>query len=255
MRIFTISDLHIDFKSNENWLKQLSKSDHQDDILILAGDISHNLDQFETTLIELKSRFGFIFFVPGNHDLWVSPSSDESSKDKFYLLIDICERLNIYTTPKTIGNVQIIPLLSWYDGSFGTPGSKLLECWGDYWMCKWPDEMRDREVGDFFHSQNEPFPKKESEMCITFSHFMPRIDLLPHIINPATYFLSPVLGSSILEKQIRKLSPDLHIYGHSHINRSQKLGGITYINNAMGYPHETYLRKTLKEVSFELHPA
>jgi predicted phosphodiesterase len=42
-----------------------------------------------------------------------------------------------------------------------------------------------------------------------------------------------------LEQQIRLLRSDIHVYGHSHVNRRIEIGGITYINNAFGYPSET----------------
>lgn len=34
-------------------------------------------------------------------------------------------------------------------------------------------------------------------------------------------------------------SPDIHVYGHSHINRNVRIDGIRYINNALGYPQES----------------
>jgi hypothetical protein len=29
------------------------------------------------------------------------------------------------------------------------------------------------------------------------------------------------------------------VYGHSHVNRDVAIDGVTYINNAFGYPRET----------------
>ena len=43
MRIFTISDLHIDYSENQRWVEGISTFDYQEDILILAGDITHHL--------------------------------------------------------------------------------------------------------------------------------------------------------------------------------------------------------------------
>lgn len=51
--------------------------------------------------------------------------------------------------------------------------------------------------------------------------------------------LDPVLGSTRLEEQLRRLAPDIHVYGHSHINRNVRIDGIRYINNALGYPQES----------------
>ena len=60
--------------------------------------------------------------------------------------------------------------------------------------------------------------------------------------------LYPVLGTSLLEQQIRTLAPRMHIYGHSHVNRNLSIDGIRYINNAFGYPRETWTKKELLSV-------
>lgn len=37
VRVFTVSDIHIDYDENRRWLHSLSQSDYQADVLILAG--------------------------------------------------------------------------------------------------------------------------------------------------------------------------------------------------------------------------
>src|SRR5690606_41899343 len=76
---------------------------------------------------------------------------------------------------------------------------------------------------------------------ISFSHFMPRLDLLPLGARTRKRFLHPVLGTVRLERQIRRLRPNIHVYGHSHVNRRVHLDGVLYVNNALGYPHETHI--------------
>ena len=50
--------------------------------------------------------------------------------------------------------------------------------------------------------------------------------------------LDPVLGSTGIDRQLRQLGATLHVYGHSHINRRVAIDGVTYVNNAFGYPQE-----------------
>ncbi len=76
---------------------------------------------------------------------------------------------------------------------------------------------------------------------ISFSHFLPRIDVMPKRIPQKYRYLYPVLGSAALGEQVRQLAPQLHIYGHSHVTRRVTLDGIRYINNAYGYPSEANL--------------
>jgi hypothetical protein len=71
---------------------------------------------------------------------------------------------------------------------------------------------------------------------ISFSHFLPRIDVMPSGLHDRTLY--PVLGTTRLEQQLRRLRPAVHVYGHSHLNRDVMLEDVRYINNAFGYPHE-----------------
>jgi hypothetical protein len=86
---------------------------------------------------------------------------------------------------------------------------------------------------------NQPLSRPVNNTVISFSHFLPRIDVMPDFIPPQHRILYPVLGTDSLEQQIRQIRSDIHVYGHSHVNRKIKIDGITYINNAYGYPSET----------------
>jgi predicted phosphodiesterase len=48
-----------------------------------------------------------------------------------------------------------------------------------------------------------------------------------------------VLGSDLIERRLRAMSSSLHVYGHSHVNRNVVIDGVSYVNNAFGYPAET----------------
>jgi hypothetical protein len=121
----------------------------------------------------------------------------------------------------------------------------------------------------------------DGETVISFSHFLPRIELLPEkrfffflllyiifkycnnnikfflniflfiisfmliIVYISFYFcfyrflfngfLSRVVGSNILEKQIRQLKPHLHLFGHTHIPIDLTIDDIRYIQWPLGY--------------------
>ncbi len=62
---------------------------------------------------------------------------------------------------------------------------------------------------------------------------------MPDSIPARKRFLYPVLGSRGLGDQVTQLNPDIHVYGHSHVNQSKTIAGIHYVNNAFGYPSET----------------
>lgn len=41
------------------------------DVLVVSGDVSDELAALEAALGTLASRFGAVFYTPGNHELWV----------------------------------------------------------------------------------------------------------------------------------------------------------------------------------------
>jgi hypothetical protein len=96
-----------------------------------------------------------------------------------------------------------------------------------------------KQIAAHFAALNNKDMAVDGDKTITFSHFLPRIDIMPHFIPAEKRRLYPVLGRLQLEDQLRRLKPSLHVYGHSHVNRKVTLDGVSYINNAFGYPHET----------------
>ena len=115
MRVFAISDLHIDYKENHRWVQRLSNCDFTDDVVIVAGDITDRADPMSDILCGLKQKFARVFFVPGNHDLWVRPTERCDSLEKFHALMALCNVLDIETSWAQLPGVQIVPLLSWYE--------------------------------------------------------------------------------------------------------------------------------------------
>jgi predicted phosphodiesterase len=241
MRIFALSDLHVDFEANARWAADLSRSDYQRDVLILAGDLSDSLEAVERCLEGLSRRFCQVCFVPGNHELWVTRDGrGGTSLDKFARLLQVAERGGATLRAVRVEQVSIVPLLGWYDYSFGLPGAELRQTWMDFHACRWPDGWSDADVTDWFIRQNAPPAPAAApdEVTISFSHFLPRIDLMPAFIPPARRTIYPVLGSVRIEQLVRAIRPAIHVYGHSHVNRDIRIDGIRYLNNAFGYPYE-----------------
>ena len=88
MRILAISDLHTDFRENKVLLEQISDVAYRQDILIAAGDISDRLETLTSTLTLLRAKFMKVFYVPGNHELWVR-KGDGTSMEKLFTVIEL----------------------------------------------------------------------------------------------------------------------------------------------------------------------
>lgn len=242
MRVFAVSDLHLDYAPNREWLQQLPLQEYNDDALILAGDISDRLVLLEHAFEALAKRFAVVLYVPGNHDLWATREPVADSFEKFEKVLGTAKDHGVHTDLFRHDDIVIVPLLGWYDYSFGPADAYLRTAWADYRACRWPD-YDDAALTHFFISRN-PEPSSldlaSPRTIITFSHFLPRIDLMPDRIPDKHRKVYPVLGTERLETELRRWGSHIHVYGHSHVNRRITLDGVSYINNAFGYPSEAH---------------
>lgn len=244
MRVFAISDVHVDYPENLQWILQLSETDYQQDILILAGDVSDDMNLLARVFASLKEKFKQLLFVPGNHELWVQNDERISSLEKFAAINSLAIRHEVQISLFECGDISFVPLLSWYDFSFGEPDRHLKRAWRDFRACRWPAHLQSSSaVTDFFHQRNIPLLDTKNKTVISFSHFLPRIDVMPERIPQDRRRVYPVLGSTALGEQLKQLQPDVHVYGHSHVNQSIELDNIRFVNNAFAYPGESRISR------------
>ena len=252
MRVFAVSDLHVDYTENLEWILHLHDTDYLDDILILAGDVSDSLPMLRQVFASLRSKFKQVLFVPGNHELWIQNDEFNCSLEKFDAINDLCEEQGVQAGAFQCGDISFVPLLGWYDFSFGKPDRHLLRAWRDFRACSWPTFLKnDADVSDYFLNKNIALLNTTNTTVISYSHFLPRIDVMPSRIPIDRRRVYPVLGSSGLGEQVKKLNPDIHVYGHSHVNQSVELDDIRYVNNAFAYPSEHRISRKQLHCVFE----
>jgi len=240
MRLFALSDLHVDYQVNAEWIASISAADYRDDVLIVAGDVAHTLQLFDWCLCTLATRFKKVLFVPGNHDLWViGENSKKTSVQKFQDLSAVVASSGASMQSFSERGISIVPLFGWYDYSFGEPSEELKSTWMDYTACRWPLGVGVKQIAAQFAALNAKHVVANGTKVITFSHFLPRIDIMPRFLPKDVQQLYPVFGTKLLETQLRGLNSSIHVYGHSHLNRKVAIDGVSYINNAFGYPRET----------------
>jgi hypothetical protein len=111
-----------------------------------------------------------------------------------------------------------------------------LQRWADFRFCKWPEDIE--SLAGYFLRLNEPHLRTYDAPVITFSHFIPREDLLP----PPEYLRISWLGNvsicAALDDQIRQLNSAVHICGHTHTTFDRVVDGVRYLQNAVRYPKE-----------------
>jgi predicted phosphodiesterase len=239
MRLFATSDLHTDYKDNMLWLRQLSGTAYRNDVLIVAGDISDRFQIIRETLLLLRSKFRHVLFTPGNHELWVRGEAS-NSVDKLQRILTLCDELDVATAPLRLEDLWVVPLFSWYDGVFDpemtTESEAARRSWADFHFCKWPEDAT--PLADYFLRMNEPRLKEYDAPVVTFSHFLPRADLLPPVEYLKISWLPNVSICAGLDSQIRSLSSTIHVCGHTHISVDDVIDGIRYVQNPVRYPKE-----------------
>ena len=249
MRIFAVSDLHTDFAENRRRLQRISSTSYLRDVLVVAGDIADDLRIIDWTLRKLRSQFGQVFYVPGNHELWVR-DREYDSVEKFRRVLHLCEEIGVYTGPGKVGKNWIVPLFSWYEPDYDQQGEadvSSLEGWADFYFCEWPVWMG--PAPEYFLNLNESLIKEYDGSVITLSHFLPRRELLPAVENLSFKGLPLVAGSPALDRQIRALNSAIHVFGHSHIDFDQVIEGIRYVHHAFDYPRgEGWSKEPLKQI-------
>jgi len=158
--------------------------------------------------------------------------------DKFARLLALCADLGVETRPGQVDGVRIVPLFSWYSAHFDVCGEgdeAALASWGDFRFCRWPDHVESPD--EHFAESNVPLGPSQLP-TISFSHFLPRRELLPDVEHLRFKGLPKVAGSLFLEPQIRALGATTHVFGHSHIPCDKVLQGVRYVQQPLAYPKE-----------------
>eukprot|EP00930_Biecheleria_cincta_P069464 TRINITY_DN57201_c0_g1_i1.p1 TRINITY_DN57201_c0_g1~~TRINITY_DN57201_c0_g1_i1.p1 ORF type:complete len:1374 (-),score=273.72 TRINITY_DN57201_c0_g1_i1:412-4533(-) len=250
------SDLHSDMGKNMEHLRTLPIC--RDTVLLLAGDVASSLETIESSLRLLQSKFGAIFFVPGNHELWVNKKDSLSSVHKFLAILEVCEQLGVHTRPAFISDdCAICPLFSWYKDNLVDGFSRDMSNIPFDLQTQWPWDITGRgdthdaqqpEIADFFSMLNARrlalAPKRASlapydagdvgdPTIITMSHFVPRQECYP---GPRR--LCGVMGCKEIDQELRSCGSCCHVFGHSHIKCDRKLEGVRYVQNPLGYPND-----------------
>lgn len=231
MRVYAISDLHTDFREHREALARAPMLGHADDALIVAGDIADNETVLRDTLELLASRFREVFFVPGNHELWVRGESRDSV-EKFRAVLHVCDQAGVRTGPARVGGAWVVPLFAWYHESFDVRregAADELEGWSDRYFCRWPDEAQ--RPDRFFLAMNEPNVRAYDAPVISFSHFVPRTELVPPVQWLRFKGLPLVAGTTEIDDQIRRIGSRVHVFGHTHIPADREIAGVRYVQN------------------------
>lgn len=272
--LWAVSDLHITFRGNDEVLSHI-QSDNPQDWLIVAGDVTENIERLIETLEILQERFATIIWVPGNHELYTT------SKDPYQLFgvtrYDyIVEQLRMrgILTPEDPYPVfysagepyRIVPLFLLYDYSFRPHGYKELT------VAQALEKARNANImaTDEILITPEPYANKEAWCRARLRYSIQRLDAIDPgedtvLINhwplrqePCDLLFDPEFslwcGTEHTHDWHLKYHAVCCVYGHLHLPRTTWYDNVRFEEVSIGYAREWKTRGLPEPVLRQILP-
>jgi 3',5'-cyclic AMP phosphodiesterase CpdA len=254
--LLAISDLHVSHAENRAIIDALRPLD-AGDWLIVCGDVSESIVDFEWALATLRERFAEVIWVPGNHDLWTESGGREAlgGEARYRGLLEICRRLEVLTPEDDYavwrgpgGPLTVAPLFVLYDYTFGR----------DAGMTKEQALARAYEAGvvcsDELMLHPDPYPSREAwchrrveltaarlERCepgvpILIANHFPLVEGPTRVLRHPEF--AQWCGTTLTADWHRRFDIATVVYGHLHVPRTTWHDGVRFEEVSLGYPQE-----------------
>ena len=233
MNIQYTSDLHID----HNGRKVFSSQCIAGDVLVIAGDVSGQVETLANFLQSGTEEGVPILFVPGNHEFYGYPFKRYSTmlRKKLPLGVFLLDR-----TETVISGVRFLGCTLWTD--FEGESIDVM----DYCENDMPDfQFILNEYGGFISAEDQLTRHKEERQwlserlsvpfpgpTVVVTHHAPSFRSISHQFADSP--INPAFASD-LEKLILKHSPELWIHGHIHESADYQVGRTRVVCNPLGY--------------------
>jgi len=254
VRLLAIGDLHLGARQNREALEAIQAC--PDDWLLIAGDIGETREHLTHCFEVLGPRFKQLVWVPGNHELWTLPNSDEPDKGeaKYRRLVDLCRRYGVLTPEDpypvvTVGQgpVRIVPMMLLYDYSFRPANVGADEA------VQWAEKQGVQCVDENL-IQPEPYPDMTAWCRARVDHTRARLDadhdgtptiLLNHYPLRQELARLPFIppfsiwcGTTWTEDWHERYNALAVVYGHLHISNHVSRGRTDFHEVSLGYPRQ-----------------
>jgi predicted phosphodiesterase len=249
MKLFALSDLHVNHEANRSTLEALPA--HPEDWLILGGDIGESVEHLGWTLRLLTPRWARILWIPGNHELW-TVRDGLRGEAKYLRLVQACRDFGVDTPedpyPRWPGpgpERLICPLFLLYDYTFCPPGMTPAQA------VAWAAEDG-IQCADETYLQSDPFPDRaawctariattEARLAqipahartILVHHWPLRLDLVRLYRIPR---FIPWCGSLATHDWHVRFRADVVVSGHLHMRATDWRDSVRFEEVSLGYP-------------------
>lgn len=268
MRIATLSDLHTDYAENREAVVKLAVAIHDRaaDVVLVAGDISHQNERIARTLEALKVAAPVVAYLPGNHDLWSHARRDGGDTwaryhDELPKVAAEAGAHYLPAAPLVLEGVAIAGSCGWYDYGFLLPeiAAQLPEGAVEskrYGPVTWSDVrhvafratdgalMGDAAVARLMEAELEAQLRALEaddtvEAVVAATHHLAFEQAVLRTHSLPWEFFNAFMGSPRMGEVILAARKVGHVvYGHTHRGRSFEVEGRRVHGTPLGYPRE-----------------
>jgi len=254
--LYAISDLHVAYQENRRYVEQIRPL-HEDDWLVVAGDVAETVADVEWALRLLRERFATVVGVPGNHELWTARQDPVQLRgdERYRHLVALARGLGVVTPedPYPVwtgegGPVLVVPLFLLYDYTFYPAGATSKEeglaqayaagvvCRDEYVLHPDPWPSRDAWCRDRVAQTERRLAERDPELpTVLVNHF-------PLVREPTRILRYPEFaqwcGTESTRDWHTRYNAVTVVYGHLHIPRPIVVDGVPFEEVSLGYPRE-----------------
>jgi 3',5'-cyclic AMP phosphodiesterase CpdA len=254
--LLAVSDLHVAFPANREFVANLRPASPYDWLLV-AGDVAEKVADVEWALRTLSTRFATVVWVPGNHELWTLSTDPVQLRGaaRYQHLVAICRRIGVITPedPYPVwrgkgGPVLIVPLFVLYDYTFRPDGTttkaeSLALAYETGIVCSdeavlYPDPYPTRDA--WCQARVQATERRLAAIqpgipTVLVSHF-------PLTREPTQILKYPEFaqwcGTERTADWHLRFNARAVVYGHLHIPRTSWQDGVRFEEVSLGYPKE-----------------
>jgi 3',5'-cyclic AMP phosphodiesterase CpdA len=250
-RLLGISDLHVGYAENRALVEQMRPT-HDDDWLIVAGDVADRFADVMWALRLLAGRFAKVIWAPGNHELWTPQNDPEPARGvaRYDLLVAACREAGVLTPEDPYAlwedRVAVAPLFVLYDYSFWPKGATSTEealamaraagIVGTDEVLLHPDPYAGR--AEWCRARVAATERRLSAVAgptVLVNHF-------PVVREPTDVLWYPEFalwcGTTLTAGWPTRFNAEAVVYGHLHIPRTTWHDGVRHEEVSVGYPRE-----------------
>lgn len=259
--LLATSDLHVTHEGNREIIEGI-RPRHEEDWLIVAGDVAESFEAVEWALSLLAGRFAKVIWTPGNHELWTVGKDPANPRGvaRYDALVELCRRLGVVTPEDEYPiwrtdeeSFVVAPLFLLYDYSFRDPGTTLADAMEHAYstglvfadeQVLHPDPFASRQEWcahrvDLTERRLAALPADMRTVLIT--HF-------PLHRGPTTMLrhqhLAMWCGTERTADWHLRFRAAVAVYGHLHIPVTLEYDGVRFEEVSLGYPREWRARPT-----------